>query len=467
MTLHSVWQIEGVLETIAPMHIGDGASRTHPVRRGDEEVKVEISTAAKTADGHGLIPGSALKGVLRSAFPEDDPMARELFGIQERGGLVQFLDAYSENPVAWNSEVLGRTAIDPVSGAAQDHLLFNLELIPEKTKFLVRIRGRAAGDWREQVLFLQRGLHEFTQEKIRLGSCESNQWGRCRWRLDAVRVMDVEAIRKWLTDPEPIDRALGRLDDRKTELGLISAPKTPSGRTLRILLRFDGHHFLVNDPGKVKPKKGKKDDESHAHVARRRDGKLMLPAESFRGVLSHQAARIEQTRGGTGKREPVRRDRHENLPESINAVTRLFGGAGWESVLEISDFIQTDSGENSTVQEFLAVDRFTGGGAEERKFDAEGGWQPKLQGEIKVDIERLVALGNTKASLGLLALTLRDLIEGDLSFGWGSAKGYGWATVDTEGIPAVQWIEEKLTGWAPGSVREWIGEWEKEVSSHA
>ncbi len=54
-------------------------------------------------------------------------------------------------------------------------------------------------------------------------------------------------------------------------------------------------------------------------------------------------------------------------------------------------------------QEFLAIDRFTGGGAEERKFDAEGGWQPWLAGALTVDLERLRKMGGApEPALGLL-----------------------------------------------------------------
>jgi hypothetical protein len=148
-------------------------------------------------------------------------------------------------------------------------------------------------------------------------------------------------------------------------------------------------------------------------------------------------------------------------------VTRLFGAEGWGSVIEVGNFVEASRdgspcpGE-AYVQEFLALDRFTGGGAEERKFDAEGGWQPILKGTITVHLDRLKAMGEVQPALGLLALTLRDLAEGDLSFGWGTGKGYGWATVDTGGLPAVNWVEQSLAGWCEGSVTDWVRAWERE-----
>jgi hypothetical protein len=75
-------------------------------------------------------------------------------------------------------------------------------------------------------------------------------------------------------------------------------------------------------------------------------------------------------------------------------------------------------------------------------------------------------MGKPEPALGLLALTLRDLAEGDLAFGWGSGKGYGWATVDTAGLDAAKWVESQLAGWCEGSVKDWIRAWEAEEGNH-
>jgi len=275
--------------------------------------------------------------------------------------------------------------------------------------------------------------------------------------------MDSAVRAAWLANPEPLDATLGKLKDRKAELVTRAESPMARGRTLVLVLRFDGHPFLVNDP----LRSGKKDAGKTAHAARRTaEGRLLLPAESFRGVFAHQAERIARTRGKSGDRREVKRDAADRLPER-DAVTRLFGAAGWGSTIEVRDFVEVSQPKKpfpaeAYFQEFLAVDRFTGGSSEERKFDAEGGWEPVLAGGIAVNLERLRAMGKLEPALGLLALTLRDLAEGDLSFGWGSGKGYGWARVETEGLGAVAWVESSLAGWCPGSVKDWISAWEND-----
>jgi hypothetical protein len=236
-------------------------------------------------------------------------------------------------------------------------------------------------------------------------------------------------------------------------------------------VHFDEHHFLVNDASMVR-KKRDANGEGHAHVARRVDGKLLLPAESLRGVLAHQAARIARTRGKCGEREEVKRCADGTLPSEIGCLTRLFGGSGWRSVLDISDFVEVgeapvpgaapvakEQAPNISVQQFVAVDRFTAaGGSDSLKFDAQGGWQPHLKGRIGINLDRLKLLGDVEPSLGLLALALRDLVEGDMTFGWGAGKGYGWAAIDTDS--SVHWVEATLNKLVPGSIRDWIGAWE-------
>lgn len=461
MKLETIWQLEGTLVTATPMHIGDGGARVHP-----DHQDVEIQTAARTLDGRARIPGSALKGVVRSGFGKGE--AVEIFGSEEQGGLAVFLDAHSTEALPWDDLILGRTAIDEVTGAAKEHLLFQMEMVPPGTLFQTRIRGKSFDGqlWQDLAATVEAGMQRFNNGTIRLGAGESNRRGVCTWKLNAVRVMDAETLREWIQNPRPLDVFLGELKDRKGELEArkVAVP-TRRRKTLELTLRFDGHPFLVNDPKKT----GKK--PKHSHAARRTaDGKLLLPAESFRGVLAHQAARIARTKGKRGDRWDLKRNTEGDLPQDRNAVTRLFGAAGWGSVMEVRDFVEIQRNkrpcpDQPMVQQFLAVDRFTGGGAEERKFDAEGGWEPLLHGSIAVDLERLEMTGKLEPALGLLALTLRDLAEGDLCFGWGSGKGYGWAKVDTGGS-ATQWVETALNGWCAGAVKDWIEAWVTEGGLH-
>jgi hypothetical protein len=69
-------------------------------------------------------------------------------------------------------------------------------------------------------------------------------------------------------------------------------------------------------------------------------------------------------------------------------------------------------------QDFLAIDRFTGGGVYGAKFDT----APLLKAQFKGEM----ILHDPEAwELGWLTLLLRDLYDGRLTIGFGAAKGYG------------------------------------------
>jgi hypothetical protein len=154
------------------------------------------------------------------------------------------------------------------------------------------------------------------------------------------------------------------------------------------------------------------------------------------------------------------------------------------------------------VQEFVAVDRFTGGAAEAKKFQARpvhgsARGDARFVGTLRLSLESPPGRNEThrhhriekatgkevkkqsleeakaicEADLGLLAFLGRDLLEGDLTFGSGAAKGLGacrarvikaQATGDAQarlanllGRPAEQFGEDLLATGAE-TWREWL-----------
>ena len=69
-------------------------------------------------------------------------------------------------------------------------------------------------------------------------------------------------------------------------------------------------------------------------------------------------------------------------------------------------------------QDFLAIDRFTGGGLHGAKFDA----APLVKARFNASLTLHDPL---PWELGWLALLLRDLVDGQITIGFGAAKGYG------------------------------------------
>ena len=105
---------------------------------------------------------------------------------------------------------------------------------------------------------------------------------------------------------------------------------------------------------------------------------------------------------------------------------QLFGSTrrGSRLIVEDAPFDPEAAGGSPKLKmfDFLAIDRFTGGGKEGAKFDALALWKPAFK-------LRLYLENPQEWELGWLALVLRDLQEGWLSVGFGAAKGFGRVTL--------------------------------------
>lgn len=101
---------------------------------------------------------------------------------------------------------------------------------------------------------------------------------------------------------------------------------------------------------------------------------------------------------------------------------RLFGSTRHGSRLIVEDALFAGDKPKLKMLDFLAIDRFTGGGAEHLKFDALALWQPAFT-------LRLYLNNSATWELGWLWLVLRDLTEGWLQVGFGAAKGFGRVTL--------------------------------------
>jgi CRISPR/Cas system CSM-associated protein Csm3 (group 7 of RAMP superfamily) len=437
----SRWSIEGTLVTQTPLHIGGGEVDKRGVWDGRGMREIEVATLAMDHRSRPYLPGSSLKGVVRAWLKGRGlgaDLVGDLFGSIAAGGKAEFWDAPlhedlepAHPPPLWQAPHQFGTevgvAIDRLTRAASDRKLFHRDLVPTGATFNVTITGLDLTD--AEVTLLLAGLAGFNwgPSRIRLGADGMSGKGECVWTPNRIRRMVPEDLDAWLKR-SPLCPAHQYLPDlsrnrrRKLEQAaaeLIDSVSAPSVLRVGLRLLFDSP-FLVNDPVGA--------DEATADHRPRRDnnGKVYLPASSFRGAVRSQAERILRTMGLHACRTddprdacPPLRDAKERREKLCNAC-QVFGGAGWRSPVGISDFALVADSGRKLPEEFVAIDRFTGGGAEHQKFNAESRYAPILSGTVEIDLERTEHWG-----LGLLALTLNDLSEGDITFGLGAAKGHG------------------------------------------
>jgi CRISPR/Cas system CSM-associated protein Csm3 (group 7 of RAMP superfamily) len=115
---------------------------------------------------------------------------------------------------------------------------------------------------------------------------------------------------------------------------------------------------------------------------------------------------------------------HEGADDKLCLACQLFGSPWNGSRLRVEDAPFVGEKVELKVLDFLAIDRFTGGGRDTAKFDAVVLWKPKFR-------VRLFLENPEPWELGWLALVLRDLHDGLTTVGFGAAKGFGRCVIES------------------------------------
>jgi CRISPR/Cas system CSM-associated protein Csm3 (group 7 of RAMP superfamily) len=462
--------IAGTLTTYTPLHIGSGETieRERLINEKTNEL-IKISAIATNKDRKPYLPASTVKGNLRAWADESGLRTHiePLFGSEDSkdpsaiGGKAEFLDAHAvshlpfqQQPPYWDEErltgVTASTAINRNTKTVIEDHLFHQEYVPAGVTFDVRIGGQdSESDSDDELIELLALLEGFNQHEVSLGADTANGWGLFNWDLTDVHILDSAGVTAWLTSgatnagyemlPSVSPDALADYEQKAQALAANNGSQNYV--ELDVALKFDSN-FLVNDPSRAK-KRGEQDRDKFNHTSLlNENGLVLLPPRSFRGALRSQAERILRTIGGDnvacqlGSSNECKPIYQKTKVENLCMACQLFGAPGWRSPVHVTPFapISNDAQEAGTEfrQEFVAIDRFKGGGADKFKFNAKSRFIPMLKGKIGLDLEALKGTGVEEWALGLLALTLRDLIEGDITFGFGASKGYGSCTATIE-----------------------------------
>ncbi len=367
--------------------------------------------------------------------------------------------------------------IDRVTGAAarRERIKFDYEVLPAGTTFKVRLEiDRQLKSDDRTLTLLAASLAEWEQGRGVVG-------GRVGRGLGALSLSDVQWIERDLNQPDVLveflrngppwdatDGDRGWLDAHlAVARGLIrphrdALPVARSWALAEFTLAATGP-FLTHDL--TQAGRGGFD---HAPVleAYEQGAKPVLPGSSLRGALRSQAERIARTLAtfrawDNGKdlesrkaaflttcpacnplttktddpaascnsfikaRPKQERDGFERVgaEDKLCLACRLFGSSWNGSRLRVEDAPFVGEKVETKVLDFLAIDRFTGGGRDTAKFDAVVLWKPKFR-------VRLFLENPEPWELGWLALVLRDLHDGLITIGFGAAKGFGQCRIE-------------------------------------
>ncbi len=461
-------RIEGKLTTRAPLHIGSGLTVTRPKLKAEEDRPAEITAITVDAEGQACIHGSALKGVLRSRLEEsvlEDNFKESfyrLFGKKGEnsdsslGGAAVFHDALIINPIQFTEEpdpaaypywdgqrqtvVESNTSINRSTRTVEKNHLFYTEAVPAGVSFQTVITGNLS---RKETLFLIAAISMLfggTENLTALGANTANGWGKVTWELSKVSAFSDQDLITWLNDDDrlPIEDLLNKKKpDNSIKVKKITGLETgkPSAKydIFPVSLQFDAS-FITSMIQKTEKIDGI--DRKSSVTRKTADNKFILPASSFRGALRSQAERILRTMADSEEKgfelacNPLLKQAQKGCCHKIESVQeknklclicQLFGASGWRSPLYVSDFTMSasDTAQYQT-HRMIAVDRFTGAAKDSALFTLQGGWRPALHGTLRYSRRDL-----PEGGLALLAMTLRDLMEGDIFFGYGRSRGYG------------------------------------------
>jgi CRISPR-associated RAMP protein (TIGR02581 family) len=189
--------LQGIIEAVTPLHIGSGSSEMEI-----EEVDMPVLRAP---DGEPYIPGSSLKGKLRSEVERlakaknmdvcSPPNIRDmcgstknnlvdlcigcrLFGTAGRisvASKVKLRDAYTVETVEAMLERQG-TAIDRSTGTVSRTALYKVEAVPAGTRFGFELVAENLED--DELKYLKAGLKSL--EDSALGGSTSRGFGKIR-----------------------------------------------------------------------------------------------------------------------------------------------------------------------------------------------------------------------------------------------------------------------------------------------
>lgn len=477
------WLITGTLTTESELHIGDGfsAELTTRARKADKtkkEPEHDAQTVCVNSDGRAFIPGSSLKGPLRARVCSVwDKTWEDLLGSPDAdkmgavGGKLVFFDAPAivpdeeqtfpgnDDPTRpwWNpnrrTAVAVSVSLDRRTRTAADKLLYHTEYVPAGQSFQVQIGGENLSEEEvARVLALLATFNDSTGNRTSLGAQGSSSWGHLRWAPAPVKCFDKSDLPAWLALDDP---PTGFAACQRELPALQPGPAIGSTTSLLVFdltLHFPGP-LLVRDPRQAERRDSAKSRANNdtkklpdAIPLLDENGRPCIPAKAIRGVLRSRAEMILRTLG-VDVPAPQNESAVSSLSElpAASLAARLFGLPGWEAPLQCGRFTLADDCQPVHLhQEFVAIDRFTGGVAGSKKYDAQAIVGSAMTGRISLALDRL-AESDRPLARRLLALLLRDLVEGDLCFGSGAAKGYGHCATATVTVldaePSQTWTE--------------------------
>jgi CRISPR/Cas system CSM-associated protein Csm3 (group 7 of RAMP superfamily) len=440
-----------------------GVKKKEKKEEEEEGKKLEGSynTVCRDYANRAYIPGSTLRGSLASFLNEKTPFYRKFFGFTDeetenapaarQAGLLRVYDArmqvapekereFSALPGFFQERhtfLRHSVSISPVTGTAAKGKLFCYELVPQGSVFTVQFqiesrnkaqkgKPRPESLTEEEMAQLLALADLWNTEAVAIGSGVTKGYGRIQWEMERVEVLTEEDERCWLKsdslEPPPMTQITDAVPH--SDIGDISAlpaeaEKDSAPFSFNLDILPDGP-LLINEPGYVQDKSEQKEGEIFPvleYSRNSRNGKeALIPSRTLAGAIRGRARRILTTIAHQHYAVP-----ENEVGEKIEPLIReFFGSEDRRGALRLTE---ARGAATEHIQNFIGVDRFTGGVNDGANYKVRAADCEKLSTADCLLDRRLLPDGDWWK--GMLLLVLLDGMDGDMQIGWGKAKGYG------------------------------------------
>jgi CRISPR/Cas system CSM-associated protein Csm3 (group 7 of RAMP superfamily) len=422
------------LITQAPLHVGSGRTDAFSQRRMQNRVREGLPAGAAydavclDANQKPYIPASSLRGLFSGFVSESE---RILFGYaagesrdKSLAGALRFSDAKLVRPPQESEElaypaghdspdritgVRHGVAINPVTGAVQDHFLFRKEIVPERSLFNFDVTCIKILPTQIQPLV---GTFKNPRD-VWLGAGRSYGFGAAHLWLAKIMILQESDLVAWLHKEDEsnwADSAKAFSDDVTQNSDAIVLPKG-----FELSLNIKGL-IMTCEPGLAK----NKNINNELFIQCNASGRVTVPGRSLKGLFRSRARKIAASIAHLSHSvEPG-----PALEIADGLVNQLFGSTERQAALFVGE--GTVTGGSQIARPHIAVDRFTGGVKDGALFNVNAHEGGVLKAAMHW-ISRRLPLDDfpLDALRGLLLLVLRDASDGALRIGWGKNRGYG------------------------------------------
>ncbi len=415
-------EISGTLKAKSHLHIGCADRKT---RLDGDGTPREYAALARWNDGQPFIPASSLKGVLRAALAQAGEDFDDLFGeaseheagrgkaaklwfdhaIMKCGTEDAELEHLSDQPPSNGVFVTKRVALDPTTGAAWEHKLFERELVAKGATFSFHATWFGGKGNIEKLI----PVLSILGQGIQLGAATSKGNGLVKLKLKKLSLKLFEP-----TEDGSLKETDLPTDGLRKKTEAYTPTATDQARIITLRLTALGPFLSVRKTG---------GDTSNNVLLPLRDSQgPTLWQTSLAGALRSRArwlvARNAEDQDHHDRPDQKRQPEERRDDNSLSDVERLFGITGRRAKLRITKLKCTNPGIPISLTS-NSLDRLTGATRAGALFTRRAYWKPEFEAT-------LVATGEHD----LLNKLLDDLESEPLELGHGASVGFGWFQVE-------------------------------------